>query len=331
MRIKTSIALALCCMWAMEGRCQFVTGSDLYVKIGTVFSVDSLVLVPTEDLNLGNNYSLTVSHTAVPGNPNASIKKKYVFNNPVNFHGTLGIIYDPAELNGNTESLLELANSWSDESGFTTMSSSTRDLGLHYVSKDVADLDIRLLTLVNAQSALPVTLAAFDAEKDEKRVKLTWRTSFEANSDFFEIQRSRDTKNWKVLDRVGSAGESSQQVDYAYTDTDPIADIAYYRLKMIDRDGTFAFSQIRKVSWDGADLVVFPNPAGDRLEIDVKDWSKVTKVTVLNAGGSIVRETAGATGSKEQYVPLTGIQPGSYMLQIEYRDGSSERSHFVKY
>ncbi|MGG7662671.1 T9SS type A sorting domain-containing protein [Dyadobacter sp. BHUBP1] len=327
-KLITGLLLVLC---AAQAKSQIVTGSDLYVKIGTVFSVDSLVLVPTEDLNLGNNYSLTVEHTAVPGNPTASIKKKYVFNNPVNFHGNVGIIYDPAELNGNTESMLELANSWSDESGFVTLSGSTRDLGLHFVSKDVADLDIRLLTLVNAQSALPVKLVTFDAEKDERRVKLTWRTSFEYNSDFFEIQRSRDMKSWKVLDHVSSAGESSQQVDYAYADADPIAGIGYYRLKMVDRDGTFAFSQIRKVSWDGTDLVVFPNPAGERLEMNVKDWSRVTKISVLNAGGSIVKETAGPRGAKEKYILLTGFQPGSYILEIKYRDGSSERTHFVKY
>jgi hypothetical protein len=331
MRIRNIITGLLLIVWSTQAQSQIVTGNSMYVKIGTVLSMDSLVMIPTEDLNLGNNYSLTVEHTAVPGNPNPSIKKKYVFNNPVNFHGNLGIIYDPAELNGNTESLLELANSWSDESGFTTMSGSTRDLGLHYVSKDVSDLDIRLLTLVNAQSALPVTLVAFDAEKEERAVRLSWKTSFETNSDFFEIQRSRDAKNWKALDQVRSAGESSQQTSYGYTDTDPIVGTGYYRLKMVDRDGTFAFSQIRKVSDDATELVVFPNPAVDRLELKVKDWSKVTKVSVLNAGGSLVKEAGEATSAKERYLPLTGFKSGNYILQIEYRDGSSERTHFVKY
>ena len=329
MKNKYIILSLLLIMWSVQARAQIVTGSNMYVKIGTVLSMDSLVLVPTEDLNLGNNYSLSVSHTAVPGNPNASINRKYVFNNPVNFHGNVGIIYNPTELNGNTESMLELANSWSDESGFVTMSGSAHDLGLHFVSKDVADLDIRLLTLVNAQSALPVTLVAFDAEKEGRSVRLSWKTSLETNSDFFEIQRSRDAKNWKGLDRVQAAGESSQQATYGYTDAEPMAGTGYYRLKMVDRDGTFAFSQIRKVAWDGEDLVVFPNPAGDRLEMDVKDWSKVTKVSVLNAAGGVVKETAGAR--KEKHILLTGFESGSYILQIEYRDGSSERTHFVKY
>lgn len=331
MRNRNTIICLLLIVWSMQAQSQIVTGNSMYVKIGTVFSMDSLVFIPTEDLNLGNNYSLTVEHTSVPGNPNASINKKYVFNNPVNFHGNLGIIYDPAELNGNTESLLELANSWSDESGFVTMTGSAHNLGIHYVSKDVADLDIRLLTLVNAQSALPVTLVAFEAQKEEKNVRLTWKTSFETNSDFFEIQRSHDAKDWKPLDQVRSAGESSQQATYGFTDTDPIAGTSYYRLKMVDRDGTFAFSQIKKVSWDGTDLVVFPNPAVDRLEMVVKDWSKVEKVKILSADGAVVKETREAAVSRAKYIPLTGFKPGNYILQIEYRDGSSERTHFVKY
>lgn len=331
MNIKT---LSLCLAFfltKLAAHAQFVTGNSLFVNIGTVFSVDSLVMVPTEGLNLGDDYSLQVSYTAVPGVPNPSIKKTFVFNKPVNFHGSLGVIYHPSQLNGNTESLLELANSFSDQNAFVTMSGSTRDLGLHYVSKDVADLDIRMLTLVNGQSALPVTLVAFDAEKAERVVKLTWKTSFEANSDFFEIQRSQDAKAWQPVGRVASAGESKGQMSYDFTDDNPFAGENYYRLKMADRDGTFAFSQIRKVSWAGGGLVVFPNPAVDRLELDVKDWSKVAKVRILNAAGRIVRDGGMALNSKQNNVPLTGFKPGNYILQVEYRDGSSERTHFVKY
>ncbi len=312
-------------------RAQFVTGNSLYVKIGTTFSVDSLVFVPTEDLNLGNNYSLTVEHTAVPGNPNASINKKYVFNNPVNFEGNLGVIYDPVQLNGNTESLLEMANSWSDESGFVTMTGCTRDLGKHFVSKDVSGLDIKLLTLVNGQSVLPVTLVTFEAEKNEDAIRLIWKTSSETNSDFFEIQRSRNAKDWESLGRVHSAGDSRGEAGYDYTDHDPFGGNNYYRLKMVDRDGTFALSQVRMIAWNKNVSAVFPNPATDRLELDVKDWTKVVGVKVLNAGGVVLAERRGVTGAKEKHIPLAGFKSGSYMVRIEYRDGSFETMHFVKY
>ncbi|GGM76861.1 hypothetical protein GCM10010967_05600 [Dyadobacter beijingensis] len=327
-KILTGLLLMLC---AMQAHSQIVTGNSLYVKIGTVFSVDSLVFIPTEDLNLGNNYSLKVEHTAVPGSPNASIKKKYVFNNPVNFEGNLGVIYDPVQLNGNTESLLELANSMSDETAFVTLSGSTRDLAKHLVSKDVSGLDIGMLTLVNGQSALPVTLVDFSASRQENAVKLSWKTSFEANSDFFEIQRSANAKDWQALDRVASAGESRQATMYDFTDHAPVSGDNYYRLKMADRDGTFAFSQIRKVSWDGDALTVFPNPAADRLEVTVKDWSKVVKVSVLDAAGHMVKDGGAGLNARERNVPVSGLTAGSYILRVEYRDGSSERTHFIKY
>ncbi|SEJ31685.1 Por secretion system C-terminal sorting domain-containing protein [Dyadobacter sp. SG02] len=323
--------LGLLLVCSARTHAQFVTGNNMFVNIGTVFSVDSLVMVPTEGLNLGDDYSLEVKYTAVPGNPNASIKKTYVFNKPVNFHGNLGIIYAPSQLNGNTESLLELANSWSDESEFVTMTGSTRDLGIHYVSKDVADLDMRMLTLVNGQSALPVTLVAFDAQKDERAVKLSWKTSSETNSDFFEIQRSRNANEWQPLGRVASARESKGQVSYDFTDGIPIAGDNYYRLKMVDRDGTFAFSQIRKVEWNSNALAVFPNPAVDVLEMDVEDWANVVCVKILNAGGSVVEEHKRVTSSNKKYVRINGFKPGNYILRVEYRGGSSASTHFVKY
>jgi hypothetical protein len=325
----TMIGLLLIC--TVRAQAQFVTGNNMFVNIGTVFSVDSLVMIPTEGLNLGDDYSLQVQYTAVPGNPNASIKKTYVFNKPVNFHGNLGVIYAPSQLNGNTESLLELANSWSDETAFVTMTGSTRNLGMHYVSKDVVDLDVRMVTLVNAQSALPVTLVAFEAQKEESSVKLNWETSFETNSEYFEIQRSHNAKEWRSLDRIQSTGESSAQVAYDFTDRNPAVGENYYRLKMVDRDGTFAFSQIRQVSWDGRELVVFPNPALDGLGMDVEDWSKVANVKVLNTGGNVVKDRLSTKEAREKHVSLTGFKPGNYILQVEYLDGSSERRHFVKY
>lgn len=331
MNIKALLICLVFFLTRLAAQAQFVTGNSLFVNIGTVFSVDSLVLIPTEGLNLGDNYSLEVQHTAIPGDPQASILKTYVFNKPVNFEGNLGVIYHPSELNGNAESLLELANSFSDQNAFVTMTGSTRDLGLHYVSKDVADLDIKLLTLVNGQSELPVTLIAFDAQKEEKAVRLTWKTAYETNSDFFEIQRSRDANEWQQLGRVGSAGGGKGQAEYHFTDSNPVTGDDYYRLKMVDRDGSFAFSQIRKVLWDGGGLTVFPNPAVDRLEVRVKDWSKVAKIKILDAAGIVLREPLAADGLKEKYVSLNHLGAGSYILAIEHRDGSSERVHFIKY
>ncbi|WP_353721993.1 T9SS type A sorting domain-containing protein [Dyadobacter sp. 676] len=121
------------------------------------------------------------------------------------------------------------------------------------------------------------------------------------------------------------------QNNYGYSDNAPIAGNNYYRLKMVDRDGTFAFSQLRKVSWDGKALSVFPNPAADRLEMDVKDWSKVAKMSVMNASGNVIAERRSAEISGEKHMQLTSLKPGNYILKIEYLDGSSERTHFVKY
>lgn len=316
--------LALC---TVDAKSQIVTGNSMFVQIGTVFSIDSLVLVPTEGLNLGDNYSLDVEYTAVPGNPQASIQKVYVFNKPVNFEGSVGIIYHPSQLNGNTESLLELANSWSDESGFVTMTGSTRDPAQHFVSKDVSGLDIRMMTLVNAQSALPVTLAAFQATKAEDGVRLDWNTTLETNSEYFEIQHSINGKVWHTLGKVAAAGESKLQNNYSFLHDDPQSGDNLYRLKMVDRDKTFAYSQIRQISWNSSGtFAVFPNPASDKLDIRTARKTPMEKLKILDTEGILVKEV----NTPHKPVALQGLGAGHYVLQVIYADGTIESRHFVK-
>lgn len=327
MNIKT---LSLCVVFFLTqfaAHAQFVTGNSMFVNIGTVFSVDSLVLIPTEGLNLGGNYVMNVEHVAVPGSPTGSIERKYVFNSPVNFSGSVGVIYKPSELNGNTESLLEVANSMSDESAFVTFTGSTRDLGMHYVSKDVADLDISMLTLVNGQSALPVTLTAFNAAKAENGVRLTWNTTQEANSDFFEIQHSTNGKAWRALDQIRAAGDSKVQNDYSFLHADPNGGDNLYRLKMVDRDKAFSYSQVRQILWDGMTaLTVFPNPASDKLEVSAKRSILIEKLKILDSEGTLVKEID-ASGKP---IALQGLGAGHYVLKVIYKDGSSESRHFIK-
>jgi hypothetical protein len=315
------------CLLAIKSHAQFVTGNSMFVNIGTIFSVDSLVLIPTEGLNLGGDYVMNVEHVAVPGSPTGSIERKYVFNSPINFSGSVGVIYNPSELNGNTESLLEVANSISDESAFVTFTGSTRNLGMHYVSKDVADLDIRMLTLVNGQSALPVTLTAFNATKAENGIRLVWNTTQETNSDFFEIQHSTNGKVWLALDEIRAAGESKVLNDYSFLHADPSGGDNLYRLKMVDRDKTFSYSQIRQIVWDGLTaLTVFPNPASDKLEVSAKRKILIEKLKILDSEGTLVKEID-ASGKP---ITLQGLATGHYVLKVIYKGGSSESRHFIK-
>src|SRR5690554_3697278 len=91
---------------------------------------------------------------------------------------------------------------------------------------------------VSASSSLPIELITFDAYKKDREVELIWKTASELNNDYFTIERSADGFVWENLQTIQGAGNSTQVLDYAWTDLSPYAGISYYRLKQTDYDGT---------------------------------------------------------------------------------------------
>ena len=95
---------------------------------------------------------------------------------------------------------------------------------------------------------LPVELSSFTANLSGSDVKLNWRTESEVQNYGFEIERKADnTKDsvWKKIGFIEGHGNSNTPNSYIYTDKDPSAgNKLFYRLKQIDTDGNFEYSQV---------------------------------------------------------------------------------------
>ncbi|WP_375578550.1 T9SS type A sorting domain-containing protein [Marivirga tractuosa] len=110
-------------------------------------------------------------------------------------------------------------------------------------------------------NSLPVELTFFTAENNGNRVDLKWQTASEKNNDFFEIQRSFDGTEFEVLGIVEGAGDSKETIDYDFKDYAPLAGDSYYRLRQVDYDGAFEYSEVVKViRVEASNLVAVPNP-----------------------------------------------------------------------
>jgi hypothetical protein len=172
------------------------------------------------------------------------------------------------------------------------------------------------------ETAMPVTLAAFNANKHETSVSLKWSTVSEQNNKVFEIQRSMNGKSWKNIGSVNprnSNGNSSTLQNYEFMDTNPIAGLNYYRLKQIDQDNTFAYSTIRTVQMgkDGNEIAVFPNPSSTNLTITGLTGGESIKVFDLT--GRVVYQQK-AVGTDVQ-LSVTGLNDGLYNVQIVNEKG----------
>jgi uncharacterized delta-60 repeat protein len=175
------------------------------------------------------------------------------------------------------------------------------------------------LARYNNDTALPVTLAAFEISKQENHVLLKWKTTSEENSDRFEIQRSADGKKWDIIGTVKASKNSRTEEEYALLDSTPNVGRNFYRLKMIDVDESFSFSRIRSVLKDQEDMVrVYPNPASERLQIQIVNKVEIANSELLDSDGRSVYSSKEFT----ENIDLTNVPNGIYSLVLRFRDGS---------
>lgn len=104
------------------------------------------------------------------------------------------------------------------------------------------------IQIINA-TILPVELVYFNGRVLGSDVKLEWKTLTEINNDYFEIYGSRDGVDFEYIDRIKGSGNSTTTKIYQFTDKNrQINDYYYYKLKQVDYDGEFKYSDIISVS-----------------------------------------------------------------------------------
>ncbi|TDE11325.1 T9SS type A sorting domain-containing protein [Dyadobacter psychrotolerans] len=191
--------------------------------------------------------------------------------------------------------------------------------------QQVASADFTLEIL----ASLPVKLTSFTVKKEGTAASLSWATTAETNSESFDVERSGNGKEWKKIANVLSKGESIVTERYSLTDTSPFDGENLYRLKMIDQDGTFAYSRVETVNFSLEGLKLYPNPVvnSENLNIGVSDWSKVKSVKILNSFGVNVFESA---GSLDAGVKTNQLGSGLYVVQVIQKDGRVLTHKFVK-
>ncbi|MBC7866113.1 MAG: T9SS type A sorting domain-containing protein [Gloeobacteraceae cyanobacterium ES-bin-316] len=109
---------------------------------------------------------------------------------------------------------------------------------------------------------LPVTLVAFNGKYNNGVSSLDWQTTQEINGDRFDIMRSTNGKDFTVVGKVKSAGNSSISRSYQFQDNISGAGYVYYRLRQVDVDGKNATSAIVRLNMGSkaATFELYPNP-----------------------------------------------------------------------
>nr|WP_262907993.1 T9SS type A sorting domain-containing protein [Hymenobacter sp. 15J16-1T3B] len=158
---------------------------------------------------------------------------------------------------------------------------------------------------------LPVELTSFTAERRNADALLRWTTALEKNSAYFEVQRSRDGREFQTIGKVQAQGNSTRAIDYSFLDK-AAAGTVYYRLHQVDLDGTATDSRIVVLGGSEQLLVsAYPNPVQHELHLQLGEnpvqWS------VLSLLGQPLRQ---GKAFGEATVDLSTLPAGSYQLEI---------------
>ena len=182
-------------------------------------------------------------------------------------------------------------------------------------------------------SVLPVVLVGYTAElNNDKTITLNWNTAQETNASHFDIERSQDGTIWTVIGSVQAKGNSSTQTDYSYTDGHPASTVNYYRLRMVDLDGRYGYTEIKVLRTSLVSTIsFFPNPARDYVNVALGETSG-TEVTVrlINQAGQVLQEKKAAAGNGTTIsLPLQQYATGMYILSVSASDGTHESSKLL--
>lgn len=174
-------------------------------------------------------------------------------------------------------------------------------------------------------NALPVSITSFKGEQRGNINVLSWITATEINNEGFEIQRSADGTNFSSIGFVHSKGDNGNSnliVNYSFNDVKPLIGTNYYRLKQLDKDGKYIYSEVvavRGAKPSQLDIVsIYPNPTTNTLSIalNAPKTDKVTYVVSDISGRVIITLQVNVmVGNNLHNINVTNLAKGTYTIK----------------
>jgi hypothetical protein len=175
---------------------------------------------------------------------------------------------------------------------------------------------------------LPVSITAFDVTKQDCTAKLAWQTSIEINTNRFEVEVSDNNVDFAKFATVTATGNSTTVQNYSTGYAMKSGVLYYFRLRVVDNDGTYAFSAVRKMSCDGkGTIVIAPNPVYDMFKISGMKAGKNIVSVYSNDGKLLQTQTITNING---VVDIAKFPAGVYLVRVANENGSVTSDKVIK-
>lgn len=203
------------------------------------------------------------------------------------------------------------------------------------ITSNAASKGNRFQIITGDPSLLPVKWLSVSAHAQNEDVIVKWSTASEKNNAGFVVERSADTKQWETSGLVASAGNGNMVNNYNFKDAGAFsssANMLYYRVKQMDKNGDFSYSDVISVSNENtpkAVISVYPNPAKDIIHINSTSLSATTHVEIHDLYGKLYFSGEFNTDI-ESTVNVQSLPAGVYTVRLSGSDRQTEAVKFIK-
>lgn len=304
----------------------------------------NLILTAISSLNdkrflmIGNNADVLTDHTIVPGEGPSAVQtakrvgREWRVENTGNV-GQVTLTFDTTGLTlaggavlGNFALMIDSDGDGDFNTGTLSVFYATSSSGkqINFSGVTLNDNVVFSIITQKASSSLPATWLGFTAEGVNGNALLKWKTSEEINVDYYAVEHSTNGRDFSVI-ATQAANNSLGINDYSYTHQSLSAGIHYYRIRRVDRDGVYQYSEVKTVKISGVNAIqVRPNPvAGSTLTLALSMQQKAqTTIQVVSIDGKVMSKlnTQLVQGLNTVNINVDAIPTGIYLVQIMLSD-----------
>jgi hypothetical protein len=183
------------------------------------------------------------------------------------------------------------------------------------------DLSDSGVNLSDCSEALPVELLSFTSDCSAEGVLIEWITATETNNHFFEIQKGLGSFDFVTIAEIEGQGTTSYEYSYSYVDRGGEASTTYYRLRQVDFDGEYEYSNIIASQCDvlESEFSIYPTVSSGQYTLTFNQENRFIKIQLINKLGEVVKviNYTNNDTSSELMFDLDGFSSGVYFATVQ--------------
>lgn len=180
-------------------------------------------------------------------------------------------------------------------------------------------------------STLPVTWLYFNGQLNGTAAELAWGTSYDQDNSYFDVERSTDGTIFKTIGRVTASAQAQLTKEYRFADNSFAGGTLYYRLKQVDKNGSYTYSAVIKINQaDAGKIVMLKNRFSDVLQINIPQTNtEAVQAFIYDSNGRLVIRKSLLPGIN-RISTGTLMAEGIYMVTVRSEKGILYSSRFMK-